>query len=72
METVYEFIFKLVGRNTFVREWFYENTAAWKFILEWAGSHRGPPHPTQGSSSGVRLHKGRQQMNMAALQHMNE
>lgn len=25
METIYEFIFKIVSRNAFVREWFYTN-----------------------------------------------
>lgn len=36
METLYEFIFKIVGRNAWVREWFYSNVNAWKWLRDWA------------------------------------
>lgn len=37
METVFEFIFKLVGRNSHVRDWFYQSQAsgAWQFLVDW-------------------------------------
>lgn len=67
METVFEFIFKIVGRQIFVREWFYRNHAAWQCLVEWAGSHPKAPRPAQAASSGVRLFKGRQNMQLAAI-----
>jgi len=72
MEAILEFIFKITSRNAAVREWFYSNQAAWHCLLEWVGQHTRAPHPAQGASSGVRLFKGRQNIQLAALQHHND
>lgn len=72
MEAAFEFIFKIVGRNAAVREWFYSNQATWQCLVEWVSQHPNAPHPAQAGSSGVRLLKGRQNMQLAALQPHND
>jgi len=72
METIFEFIFKIVGRNSMVREWFYSNKNTWQFIVEWAGANQRAPHPAQPSSSGVRLFKSRHNMQVAQIQQFND
>jgi hypothetical protein len=72
MEAVLEFIFKITSRNAAVRDWFYNNQSTWQCLLEWVGQHTRAPHPAQGASSGVRLFKGRQNIQLAALQHQND
>lgn len=72
METIFEFIFKVVGRNAAVRDWFYSNKNAWQFLVEWAGTNQRAPHPAQASSTGVRLFKSRQHMQVAQLQQYND
>lgn len=36
------------------------------------GQHHRAPHPAQGASSGVRLLKGRSNLQLAAVQHYND
>lgn len=57
MEAIYEFIFKITTRIPRVRDWFYQNSDKWQFLIEWARQHQRAPHPAQGSVNGVRLYK---------------
>lgn len=56
METVLEFIFKIVSKQPAVRDWFYANPAKWRCLTDWA-RQQGPPHPAQAGPNGVRLLK---------------
>lgn len=40
--------------------------------MDWVNQHTRAPHPAQGASSGVRLFKSRQNLQLAALQHYND
>lgn len=40
METIFEFIFKIVGKYQHVREWFYTHESSWKFLIDWVGSQQ--------------------------------
>lgn len=74
METVLEFIFKIVSKQPPVRDWFYANQAKWRCLTEWARHHR-PPHPAQTGANGARLLKARQNYDatmMSALHQYNE
>ena len=71
-EVVYEFIFKIVGRNAFVREWFYSNPDTWNHLVQWVGNNPRAPHPAQPTATGVRLFKGSHNMQLAALQSFND
>ena len=72
MEVIYDFVFKITSRNAAVRQWFYNNQPAWKFLLDWASHNRAPPHPAQAAHTGVRLFKNRQNLQLAALQSYND
>lgn len=74
METVLEFIFKIVSKQMPVREWFYANPTKWRCLTDWIRQYPRPPHPAQGAANGARLLKARQNYDasvMAALQQYN-
>jgi len=72
MEVIYDFVFKITSRNAAVRQWFYNNQPAWRFLVDWASINKVPPHPAQPSHTGVRLFKNRQNLQLAALQSYND
>jgi len=71
-EVVFEFLFKVMGRNQFVREWFYNNAAKWQQIRDWTREYTHAPQPGHTGTNGVRLYKGRANVSQYGMNNLSE
>ena len=39
METVVEFLFKIICKYPYVKEWFYKQLNEWKFLVDWVNQN---------------------------------